>query len=601
MRTLRAGPMTLLFEEASGSVRRLSVAGHEIVRRIYPAVRDRDWNTVPARIWDVQVRDGGDSFAVQYLGRCVQEGIDFAWKGTINGDPGGTVAFRMEGQTRSAFLRNRIGLCILHPLRCAGQSATVETADGGQRRGTFPRYIWPQPPFSNFVKLWHAPAPGLRVRLDLSGDLFEMEDQRNWTDASFKTYSTPVSLPRPVAVPVGMLVDQSASLHIEENSAAPRPAPAPLLILDARPGRALPRIGFGLARHGFSLRPLEIQRLRALRPAHLRADLRTGAPGWEDVLRRAAEEAKALGCPLELAVHLGEIAPLRDVLKSSRPPVARVLLFQEGAPAIQQSLARAAKEALAPLLPGVPIGGGSNGHFADLNTGQAPKDWDLAGWPATPQVHMHDDLTLVENLEGLSATVESARLFCGERPLAVTPVTLLPREGPGSPGPRGSAPAVDQRQWSLLGAAWTLGSLKHLAEAGASSITYYETAGAGGLMDREPRPVYPLYHVFADVAELADARLLPCRSGDPLSFDGMALSAGGRTRVLAANLGADARRLTVAPLPARVSLKRLNPATLEEATVRPEAWRAAPGLDVDVSDGRLELDLDPWEVVRIDA
>jgi hypothetical protein len=35
------------------------------------------------------------------------------------------------------------------------------------------------------------------VRFDFEGDLFEMEDQRNWTDASFKTYCTPFALPWP--------------------------------------------------------------------------------------------------------------------------------------------------------------------------------------------------------------------------------------------------------------------------------------------------------------------------------------------------------------------------------------------------------------------
>ena len=29
------------------------------------------------------------------------------------------------------------------------------------------------------------------------GDIFEMEDQRNWTDASYKIYSTPLRLPFP--------------------------------------------------------------------------------------------------------------------------------------------------------------------------------------------------------------------------------------------------------------------------------------------------------------------------------------------------------------------------------------------------------------------
>ena len=32
------------------------------------------------------------------------------------------------------------------------------------------------------------------VRFDFSGDLWEMEDQRNWTDASYKSASTPAKL-----------------------------------------------------------------------------------------------------------------------------------------------------------------------------------------------------------------------------------------------------------------------------------------------------------------------------------------------------------------------------------------------------------------------
>lgn len=605
MRTLRAGPLSLLLEEEGGGLRRLSVAGHEIVRRIYPAVRDRDWNSVPVRVWNVDVKDDGSSFSVSYLARCEKGDIDFAWRGQITGDLRGTLSYRMDGQARSSFLRNRIGLCVLHPLRaCAGQPAAVETADGGQRRGSFPRYIWPQPPFTNFLKLWHSPAPGLRVRLVFGGDLFEMEDQRNWTDASFKTYSTPVGLPRPVETPKGTVVDQTVVVTLEEAAPEPRPAPEPVLTLDAKPGRFLPRLGLGCARRGVVLRPREIDRLRALRPAHLRVDLRYVAADWPDVLRRALEEAQAVGCALEVALHLsaeGSLDALRAAFTGIRAPIARVLLFQDRERVVSVPRARAVKEVLAPLLPGVPIGGGSNGHFEDVNTGEPAKEWDAVCWPATPQVHAHDDLTLFENLEGIGAQLVSARLFCGEKPLIVSPLTLLPRTGPGSSGPAENAAGVDDRQWSLVGAAWTLGSLKQLAEAGASSATYYETAGAQGVMDRDPRNVYPLYHVFADAGELAGARVVPCRSGDPLAFDGLALAAGEQRRVLLANFSAEPRRVAVTPLPPRVSLKRLNEETALDATFKPEAWRAAPGQDLDVPSGRLELDLAPWEYVRIDA
>jgi D-apionolactonase len=604
MKTLRAGPLSLIFEEAYGSVRRLSVAGHEAVRRIYPAVRDKDWNTVPMRVWDVEVKESGDSFSVGYLARCVAGDIDFAWRASITGDPRGTLKFRMEGQARTEFLRNRIGFCVLHPARCAGLGAAVESADGGLRRGTFPRYIYPHPPFTNFVKIWYGPAPGLKIRVDLEGDTFEMEDQRNWTDASFKTYSTPSSVPRPIPTPKGMVFNQAVTVSLEESAPEPRPSPEPSLTLDAKPTRAFPRLGLSLAHHGFALRTAETDTLRALRPAHLRVDLLLAAAGWPDVLQRAADEAKAIGCALELALRFGpdgRCELLRPALLALKTPVARVLLFQDGLPAIQPARSGEAKAMLADVLPGVPVGGGSDSHFEQLNTGQPGKDWDLVCWPASPQVHQHDDLTIVENLEGLSAAVESARLFSGDRALCVTPVTLLPRTGPGAPGDMGSAPNVDSRQWSLVGAAWTVGSLKRLAESGVASVTFYETAGAFGVMDRDPKPVYPLYHVLADVLELAGARVIPCRSGDPLAYDGVAFALNGRTRILLANLGADPLQVSVSRLPARVLVKRLNDATVAEATERPVAWRATLGEEAATSMGRLTIELGPWEIVRIDA
>jgi len=40
----------------------------------------------------------------------------------------------------------------------------------------------------------HEVAPGVRAEVRLLGDVFETEDHRNWTDANFKTYGTPLRL-----------------------------------------------------------------------------------------------------------------------------------------------------------------------------------------------------------------------------------------------------------------------------------------------------------------------------------------------------------------------------------------------------------------------
>ena len=41
----------------------------------------------------------------------------------------------------------------------------------------------------------------VELELLFEGDLFEMEDQRNWTDASFKTYCTPAGARLPPSMP----------------------------------------------------------------------------------------------------------------------------------------------------------------------------------------------------------------------------------------------------------------------------------------------------------------------------------------------------------------------------------------------------------------
>ena len=44
-----------------------------------------------------------------------------------------------------------------------------------------------------------------------------MEDQRNWTDASFKTYGTPLKNPSPVEVKAGTKISQTFALTLKEQ------------------------------------------------------------------------------------------------------------------------------------------------------------------------------------------------------------------------------------------------------------------------------------------------------------------------------------------------------------------------------------------------
>ncbi|RUV28039.1 hypothetical protein EOB49_36060, partial [Mesorhizobium sp. M7A.F.Ca.MR.148.00.0.0] len=49
----------------------------------------------------------------------------------------------------------------------------------------------------------------------------EMEDQRNWSDASYKTYVRPLALPWPYVLPAGLPLRQTISLRIAGEGKAP--------------------------------------------------------------------------------------------------------------------------------------------------------------------------------------------------------------------------------------------------------------------------------------------------------------------------------------------------------------------------------------------
>jgi hypothetical protein len=168
---------------------------------------------------------------------------------------------------------------------------------------------------------------------------------------------------------------------------------------------------------------------------------------------------------------------------------------------------------------------GTNDYFTELNRERPPKGaGDGTCYSINPQVHAFDNASLVENLEAQASTVRTARSFAGDRWIAATPVTLRPRFIPAN----GAPVEPDPRQSSPFNAAWTLGSIKYLAEAGANSITYYELTGKGGILG------FPVEKIFAMIKG-ADG-IVPSQSSDPLRVDAAVFTRGGERQVVLANM-----------------------------------------------------------------
>ncbi|HEX5176682.1 MAG TPA: hypothetical protein VFV83_06630, partial [Chthoniobacteraceae bacterium] len=225
---MRCGLLEAEFDPAEGWLRRIRVQGREVIRAIYGAVRDRHWGTVAGRIHGLRIAQEPDQFRIVFKMEYVARDIHFRWRADIAGDKTSRITFRFAGEGISGFWKNRIGLCVLHPLEnCAGERCRVETCDGSVRDATFPELIAPHQPFKNVRSLTTEAASNQRVEVRFEGDVFETEDQRNWTDASFKTYSTPLERPFPAWIAPASRVEQSVIVELTSAPASSSAAHSP--------------------------------------------------------------------------------------------------------------------------------------------------------------------------------------------------------------------------------------------------------------------------------------------------------------------------------------------------------------------------------------
>jgi hypothetical protein len=627
---LRAGPLRMCFEPQTALLRHLRLGDHEVVRAIYAAIRDQDWATISPQVGIREQDIKPDSFRIVFDAVCRRGSIDYFWRGTVTGDKDGRVQYVFDGEARSDFRRNRIGICILHPIvECAGKPVTIEHSDGTTESGAFPRDILPDQPFFDIKGIsYEAAGTGIILKLEMDGDIFEMEDQRNWSDASFKTYCTPQARPKPHPVKTGDKVRHTATLTLSGKVRPILPVylgRPPQLSISTTPVLALPPIGLCVASHRRPLAALEIERLKALRLSHLRVDLPLNDPTHPSLLEQAVTEARAIGAGIHVALGLGanpeqQINALLPHLDRLKPPVSLWIILHDSENPASESTVQRVRPALQKLAPNVLFAAGTRDFFTEINRDRPPaKSTSSVCYSNNPQVHAFDNTTLIENLAGQMFNVETARTFT-PRPVVVSPITLRIRNNSGAaaekPGALTGLPAdVDPRQLSLFGAGWTLGSIARLAATGfVHSLTYYETTGWRGLMETEagsplpkefpsePGAVFPMYHVFADIAEFGAIQVCPTHATHPLMTEGLTLfDAAGRRRILVANLTGDPQDLKIKTGTCTARVRYLDETTAEQATRRPEEFRAHAGGQQESVSGKVELKLLPYALARVDV
>ena len=527
-----------------GYIRRIS-HDHQavIIMGIYPALRDPDWGTVPSEVMDTSIVDTGRQVTISEHLRFGRDEIIFDATVTCIFDAEGNVQYDFQGESLKEFRKNRLGLNVLLPVKPnRGKSCQVLHTSGKKSDGIFPDQISPHQPIMNIKKImW---GDNDEFEMTFSGDVFEMEDQRNWTDASYKIYSTPLALPYPVKVKDGEQFKQSVQVKLKSRSAG-NSLPESLSLLN-NPGR-LPQIGLRSVHGTPLLEKEEVEALRNLAPDYLYHSCDFSDKSWRIQLIQTIRNSSLLNIGLHLAVLIpakGEPAYLKEfneVLSDhasrfhSIEPFCRSR-YTTGGDQVNNFI-----ESIRRIFPEIKIGGGSYAHYAELNrASNLYENLDYICFSASPQAHAFDDLTLIENLKGIEyASKDASEKFI--LPVHVGPVTLRQRMNFVATSDQdqdvfSSLPEnVDVRQAKIFGALWTLGCINALMRAGIKAVSLYETMGLSGVMQSKrpqkgygfipeiPLMKFPVYYALSELLRFRGNDFCPVNNSVDFLMDGFSI------------------------------------------------------------------------------
>ena len=616
-RAVTIGNLSLLVD--SEAIRAICWNGAEVVRALNWPVRDESWITLPQTVQSINL-ETDENQAHLRLNFSVADGALECLLLGIFSESGSVKAELTISATRD-FFTNRAGFTLLHPIEgVAGERLTIIHSDGSREDTHFPRYISPSQPALDITGLSHS-LNGIAVDIAFDGEVFEMEDQRNWTDASFKTYCRPLVFPFTYRIAKGESVRQSIEIaisgegsdksmaNIEPIELAPNGA-LPNIALAAEPGWLADSEFFDLLKHsGMSTLQARLdpsvdtkfleQAGQTARNLNLEMDLEVVVPKDtepEDHFRIVKDRLGALNIePVRI------LAVPEPYLKSYQPSGP----WPDGPQ--PDDCVVAARKIFSTAL----IGGGMLTNFTEFN--RCPPDLNLCdfiGHGTTAIVHAADDRSVCETVEALSHVFESANNMAAEKPYRLGLLTIGMRSNPygadvaANPNQiRQTMARFDPRQCGTFAAAFAVGVLNATQGYSVEALALAAPYGPFGIIaqkqpverayfDSHPKAaVYPLFHVVRMAAEMAKHQRLGV-GNLPAGLRAVAAGTEETWEMMISNLSDQSKSVR---LPTLASVRSLSPLTFDEAVHDPNWLVNAESQKKD------SIEIEPYTVAFVSA
>ena len=528
IRKVQVGRLSALVVD--GSMRQIAFGGVELVRQIDFPVRDENWGTYTPTVISETFEEKPDSFQYTRCFEVADAKLSCRVVYEIHND--GTVTAIGEAQAKTDFTTNRTGFTLLHPIAgVKGKPVALTTPDGEVQHLTMPDAISPDQPVKNIGGLAFD-IEGLSLNILFVGDVFEMEDQRNWSDASFKTYSRPLLEPFAYVIPAGTTVRQEIILTIAGEVAAlnvikqqsikigetlTEPVPEILLAAEADwlgdtdDAKCLASSQF----KALLLRTSPLTALSDITQAKALLDEIEGKVDLEIILEDRMPALPQLESVAQVCAQAG-IKP-RHV---TALPKAYLKSYQPNGKWPDGMTPQEAYKAARTAFNGVRIGSGMLTHFTEFNRCRPDglaADYITHGNASI--VHAADDMSVKQTLETLPDIFSSAKNIGGDRGYRLGLMAIGLRSNPYGDAvaenpdqARLPLATWDPRSRALFGAAWAVGVLAATEGYGIEALALGSLTGPFGVLskaasverpwfdDHPEAKVYPVYHVLNTLA-----------------------------------------------------------------------------------------------------
>jgi hypothetical protein len=474
---------------ARAAIRNLTYQGAQMIDLLYTAIRPWDWSTLDPDEHREVVEISGENCLIT---------ITDLFAGSMQGktvltlQPNGKFSIDYQLTGLGKFEIQRWGVCFcLHTGDWMGSTVSAsentysflkeispQRVIGGVTQGLFPA--------SNVM---HFVAPDKRSLKVLStGKVLEAEDQRNWTDNTYKIYSGSLAEPRPFIIEKGAKWEQRVEFEVTPPATS---IPDGSKII-ARDIPSLPRIGVQF--NGEPLLPSDDleKALFILDIDHIRVN-------EESLTAQKIATISKGGLVLEAALLSSNdgVDLVREVehLSGRVPAGSRLLIHREGRE-IVEAVDLPKNTSLNSYITG------SDAYLVDLHRNKY-NFGDAVSYSMAPTVHSTDPETIFKTLYTQKESIEFAQKFVAPQ-VSVSPITFSTRGNPETGHLRGNRinfaqPEMAAQIKELSAAAWTLGSVFALASAGAYSGTWHELFGKHGVIYNEGSAIKfsPTFHALS--------------------------------------------------------------------------------------------------------